>query len=192
MPCEQGHLHFEPSHGLVEVINPDTGVASEPGHPGTLVVTPFPPFRETTLLLRYDTQDVVRVVPEPPTCHLRHLPATTGLLGKLGLAVRHDEGWTYPREVMEALETVEAVPLPARFGMEAVPSGVSVEVVVRERSVVAEREIERSLLDHGVPLAGLRLVTDPAELRRPYPLRCDLRELGFAAPQPSPVEVPRW
>ena len=100
------------------------------------MITPFAPFRETTLLLRYDTEDVVRPLTGPFDCSLRHLPATSNLLAKLRLAVRHDcegndwtAGWVFPRQILEALEAVDAVPLPARCGFGAVAGGVEVEVV---------------------------------------------------------------
>ena len=59
--------------------------AAPPGD-GTIVAPPFPPYRRTTTLLRYDTRDVVRILAAPPTCALRHLPATGLLQGKLDLA----------------------------------------------------------------------------------------------------------
>lgn len=182
--CEQGHLHFEPAHGLVEVLGLESGAASGPGEAGSLVLTPFPPFRETTILLRYDTEDIVRPV-APPSCALRHLPATGNILGKLRHAARHDGGWTFPRDVLEALEAVEALPLPARCGFWAVPGGVAVEVVAERDEPRIRRAIERGLADRGVPARELRLVDDPARLRYPLPLRCDLRELSFSSP-PDP------
>jgi phenylacetate-CoA ligase len=182
--CEQGHLHFEPAHGLLEVLDPDTGRACDPDQTGTIVATPFPPFRETTLLLRYDTQDVVRPLPGPLTCTLRQRPATTDLLGKLRLSVHHDTGWTYPRQILEALEAVPAVPLPARCGFSAVPGGVAVEVVVRDTSPHVRRTIENRLADHGAPVRELRLLTDRTELRQPFPHRGDLREELFATARP--------
>ena len=147
--CAAGHLHFEPSRGLVEVLAlPETGRArgrraaprprpAAPGAPGTLVATPFGPYREASVVLRYATEDVVRAVAGPPACALRHLPATGDVLGKLRLAVRHGPGpadWTFPRQVLEALEAAalaDAVPLPARCGFWAVPGGVAVEALVR-------------------------------------------------------------
>ena len=189
MPCDQGHLHFEPSHGLIEVLDPDTGVPAAPGAVGTLVVTPFPPFRKTTLLLRYDTQDLVRAVAGPPTCRLSSLPASSDLLGKRRLAVRHAASWTTPRDVLEALEAVPAVPLPARFGFRDAGDGVAVEVVVREDGPAIKAAIALGLEGHGVPLRGLRLVRDKSELRDPFPLRCDLREPIFAAASPSSASV---
>jgi hypothetical protein len=132
---------------------------------------------------------------------MRQHQATSNLLGKLRLAVRHDEGypvpqspqgdcerpptagaaqgWVYPRDVLEALEAVEDVPLPARCGFWAVPGGVAVEVVAREDGLDARRRIAVAL-ERRVPLRGLRVVTDPASLEDPLLLRADLREHSFA------------
>ncbi|HEY3231366.1 MAG TPA: AMP-binding protein [Roseiflexaceae bacterium] len=180
--CAEGHLHFDPAHGLLEVLDPATGAVARAGEIGTIVATPFPPFRETTILLRYNTQDVVRPIAEPLTCSLRHLPATTNLLGKQRLAVRHDGGWTFPRDVLEALEAVEAVPLPARCGFWAVPGGVAVEVVTREDTPGIRRTIAQGLEAGGVPVRELYLVEHCSQLRHPLPLRCDLRETSFSQP----------
>jgi phenylacetate-CoA ligase len=182
MPCEQGNLHFEPSYGLVEVLDPATGRPCAPSEVGSLVVTPFPPFRETTLLLRYDTEDLVRAVASPLTCRHHQLPATSGILGKLPLSARHPEGWTSPADVLGALEGVDAVPLPARCGFWADGDGVAVEVVVRETGDAVRRTVVSALPRHGVPCTDLRLVTDASALRHPFPLRCDLRESRFASP----------
>ncbi len=106
--CAAGHLHFEPSRGLVEVLalpeaDPELRAAgaagppalqgpAAPGAPGMVVATPFGPYREASVVLRYATEDVVRAVAGPPACALRHLPATGDVLGKLRLAVRHGPG----------------------------------------------------------------------------------------------------
>src|SRR5207237_9354388 len=129
--CASGHLHFHPAHGLIEVIDPDTHGPVSSNRIGTLIVTPLPPFRDTTLLLRYDTQDLVRVIAEPPTCDLRWLPAVSRVLGKRSLSIRHENGWTFPRDVLEALEAIEDIPLPARCGIWQRDDGVGVEVVAR-------------------------------------------------------------
>jgi phenylacetate-coenzyme A ligase PaaK-like adenylate-forming protein len=180
--CEEQHLHFEGSQGLLEVFNHETAAPALPGEIGTIVATPFSPYRETTIVLRYDTQDVVRAVAEPLTCRLRHMPATSTLLGKLNLSVRHEQGWTFPREVAEALEAVEEVPLPARYGFWAVEGGVAVEVVTRTTTADVRSKIESSLERRGVPLRTLHLVEDHCLLQHPMPLRGDLREQMFDAP----------
>jgi phenylacetate-CoA ligase len=181
--CEADHLHFEVSQGLLEVHNHETAAPALAGEAGTIVATPFPPYRETTIVLRYDTQDVVRKLTEPLTCSLRHLPATSNLLGKLGLSVRHERGWTFPREVAEALEAVYDVPLPARYGFWAVPSGVAVEVVARRDTPGVRRKIEASLEERGVPTRELRVVEERSQLQQQAPLRGDLREQGFSLPR---------
>jgi hypothetical protein len=66
-----------------------------------------------------------------------------------------------------------------------VPGGVEVEAVIREgaEQMHAKRKIERALEARGVPVRRLNLVTDPARLRNPFPLRGDLRETSFSAPR---------
>jgi len=176
--CSEGHLHFEPLTALLEVLALDTTKAQEvsPGEAGTIVATPLPPYRDTTVLLRYDTQDVARPIAAPSSCELRDQPATSPLLGKLSLVARHENGYTFPRDVLEALEEDDNVPLPARYGFWAVPEGVCVEVVARETRPSVHRAIEARLEGRGVPVRELRLVTHRSELRSPVPLRCDLKE----------------
>lgn len=180
--CSEGHLHYEPSGGLLEVESLERPGAARPGELGTVVATPLPPFRETTLLLRYNTEDVVRPLAGPLTCNMRTLPATTNLLGKQRLSVLHDGGWTVVRDVIEALESVPAVELPARYGFRAAPGGVAVEVVTRSQDTAVRRQIEDALLQRDVPLRKLALRADRAELEQPLPLRCDLKETSFAKP----------
>jgi phenylacetate-CoA ligase len=185
--CSAGHLHFEPAHGLVEVQDLDGGMPAERDRPGSLLLTPFTPFRETTILLRYDTEDVVAPLLEPPACELRHLPATGLLLGKRALAVQHDDGWTYPRDVLEALEGVAELSLPARCGFWVEHGGVVVELVTGDTSVRLRRTVECRLAERGVPLRNLLLLDDPSQLRSPLLLRCDLRDGTFHQPLSSAV-----
>jgi phenylacetate-CoA ligase len=184
--CSEGHLHFDPTSGMLEVIDPETGEPAGSGQAGTLVATPLPPYREVTILLRYDTQDVVRLIEGPLTCNLRNLQATSPLLGKLSLATRHEGGWTFARDVLEALEGDDEVPLPARYGFWAVSGGVAVEVVVRKSAEPrVRRAIETRLGEQGVPVRELNLVEHRDELQRPVPLRCDLKERAFGVPGDS-------
>jgi len=181
--CSEGHLHFDPTSGMPEVIDPESGMPALPGEAGTLVATPLPPYREATILLRYDTQDVVRRLEGPLTCDLRNLQATSSLLGKLGFASRHDGGWTFARDVLEALEGADEVPLPARYGFWALPGGIAVEVVARRSTEPrVRRAIETRLEERGVPVRELSLVEHRGELQRPLPLRCDLKETAFGVP----------
>lgn len=186
--CDQRHLHYEPAVGLTEVLDLET--ARRPaadGEPGVIVATPLPPFRETTMLLRYNTEDVVRPLDASTLdCSLRRLPATSHLLGKLRLAVRHDHGWTFVRDMVEALEAVDAVPLPARYGFWAEPGGVAVEVAARTDRA-ARNAVSGAPEERDVPIARLRLVADAHELARPLPLRCDLKEGSLGTPSQPPL-----
>jgi acyl-CoA synthetase (AMP-forming)/AMP-acid ligase II len=180
--CPEGHLHFGTT-GVVEFINPDTGDQAKPGEVARVVATPLMPYRDTTIVLRYDTQDMVRMLGETPTCGARHLPATSPLLGRRRLSVRHDDGsWTFPRDVLEALEALEEWPLPARFGFWKVAGGVAVEVVAPSDSTRVRHEVEESLEARGIPLKELYLRENRSQLQQPYLLRGDLKELAFSAP----------
>jgi len=179
--CDQGHLHYEPAVGLVEVLDMDNRQRPVlPGQAGVIVATPLPPFRETTVLLRYNTEDVVRPLSGPLDCSLRRVPATTNLLGKARLSVRHEDGWTFVRDVLEALEALEEIPLPARYGFWAVQGGVAVEVVARSAGARTRSAVGDALEAAGIPLRELHVVEDPSDLRHPLPLRCDLKEGSLA------------
>lgn len=182
-----GNLSFEISQGLLEIINPDSGQPAAPGQIGTIVGTPFPPYRETSLLLRYDTEDLVQAL-EQTAGTQRCGP----VLGKKRLAVRHADGsWTTPRDVMEALEALDCVPLPARFTFYGEDDGVRVEVITRTQTEAVREMVEASLQQHGVRVSTVVLCAAQADFTRPaYPLRGDLREITFEpGKQPEVVSL---
>jgi phenylacetate-coenzyme A ligase PaaK-like adenylate-forming protein len=181
--CSAGHLHFDGTRGVLELLHAVTGEPAVEGEPARIVATPLPPYRDSTLLLRYDTEDVVDVLAVRPECELRHLPATSAIRGKLSACVVLDGGeLVCPREVAEALEASAGVPLPARYTLRGVGERVAVEVVVRDPDDAAvRRKIAGRLIDGGVPLSGVRLVGDPGALRTRPLLRSDLREPVFAS-----------
>jgi phenylacetate-coenzyme A ligase PaaK-like adenylate-forming protein len=168
---------------VIELLHPVTGEPAVGGEPARIVATTLPPYRDSTLLLRYDTEDVVDVLAVRPECELRHLPATSAIRGKLSACVVLDGGeLVCPREVAEALEASAGVPLPARYTLRGVGERVAVEVVVRDPDDAAvRRKIAGRLIDGGVPLSGVRLVGDPGALRTRPLLRSDLREPVFAS-----------
>src|SRR5207244_10512241 len=82
----------------------------------------------------------------PPTPTRTHFPYTTLFRSKLARSIPHSGGWTFHRDVAEALEALEEVPLPARFGMRAAgDDGVAVEVVAREDDTRTRRRIATAL-----------------------------------------------
>jgi hypothetical protein len=95
--------------------------------------------------------------------------------------VRHAGGWTTPRDILEALEDIQEVPLPAHCGFWAVPEGVAVEVITRSDTAEARRKIAEALEKQHIPVRELSLLSDPSQLQHPFPHRGDLRELSFGA-----------
>ncbi|NEA51817.1 phenylacetate--CoA ligase family protein, partial [Streptomyces sp. SID10815] len=119
-PCDQGHLHHTTEFGHLEVLDPRTWEPTPPGGTGVVVHTPYVPYRECTLLLRYATGDLVRLPAAAPGCELAHLPATSEILGR----------WNGPlsaavttRDLLDLVEAEPEVPLPARYALTERPDG---------------------------------------------------------------------
>jgi phenylacetate-coenzyme A ligase PaaK-like adenylate-forming protein len=114
--CDHGHLHLDLNMGLVEVIAIDSTEPAAPGQLGTLVITPFFPYRDCMPVFRYDTGDVVRRLSEEPlTCNLAGVPATSPILGKANQLVTTASRVVSPRDVVEILEALPAAQWPAQY-----------------------------------------------------------------------------
>jgi len=178
--CEAGHLHFDPLRGLMEIIDPETAKPVQPGQAGTLVLTPFLPYRESSVLLRFDTGDMVRNLVNSCTCSLSQNPAASALLGKQRFCVHTEFGWFGPRDILQILEPNIAIPLPVRFSLFGTADGLRLEIAVREAKTTLHREITAQLQSAGIPVGILKLVTDPDYLEHPLPWRGDLHEGSFS------------
>jgi phenylacetate-coenzyme A ligase PaaK-like adenylate-forming protein len=115
--CSQRHQHHDLNLGLTELIDLDTGEPAAPGALGTLVITPYFPYRDCTPVFRFDTRDVARRLPdEPLRCELAGVPATSQILGKADQLLRLPSGEVVtPRQLIEAIEALPAEPWPARY-----------------------------------------------------------------------------
>ena len=77
--CSQRHLHHDVNTGLTELLDLETGEPAAPGALGTLVITPYFPYRDCMPVFRFDTRDVARCLPEEAPRlragrHPRHQP----------------------------------------------------------------------------------------------------------------------
>jgi phenylacetate-CoA ligase len=125
--CTEGHLHIPAEHAHVEIADPVTFAPAQPGAVGVLVVTPYLAYRDTTVLLRYNTGDLVRRLPgaEPPQCELRAIPAMSPVLGR----VATDGTGLTARDVLEVLQAERELPMPTRYALSQGPGGPLLHVV---------------------------------------------------------------
>jgi phenylacetate-CoA ligase len=179
--CNQGHLHQDLNMGLVEVIDLETGQPVAPGAIGTMVVTPYYPFRECMPVFRYDTRDVVRRLPaEPLTCDLAGIPGTSRILSKADQLLHVGSQVVTLRELVEVIEALPSQPWPARFSAHA--NDGAIDLVLTEAALrgSSPEGIERRFREAGLPvhIQESAPVDAEASLR---PLRADLVETTFAA-----------
>ena len=114
--CGDGHLHLDLNMGLVEVVDLDGAGPAGPGQLGTMVVTPFFPYRDCMPVFRYDTRDVVRRLPDGPLgCDLAGIPAVSHIMGKADQLLPCAGGPVSPRDIVEVIEQLPARPWPARY-----------------------------------------------------------------------------
>ncbi|MFJ9770287.1 phenylacetate--CoA ligase family protein [Kitasatospora sp. NPDC101157] len=184
-PCTGGHLHHTTEFGHLEVLDPVSREPTAPGGIGTLVHTPYVPYRECTLLLRYATGDLVRLPAEPPECELAHLPATSEILGR----------WNGPlsttvttREVLDLVEAEPEVPLPARYALTAAPGSSPDDPGGRARlhllvggppATALLGRLEERAAAAGLRLSDIVLHEDRSTMPPTTPVRADLREHSF-------------
>ncbi|MEU7023100.1 AMP-binding protein [Streptomyces sp. NPDC046203] len=196
-PCDAGHLHHTTEFGHLEVLDPETYEPTPPGEVGVIVQTPYVPYRECTLLLRYDTGDLVRLPETPPECALAHMPATSPILGRWSGPVSRT---VTTRSLLDLLEAEREVPLPARYALEERPGGPPLLHVLTRRGSAAGSPGKAGLLGRledrataaGLALGAVVLHDDPAGLPPVNPVRADLREHTFepARPAAAPLGSP--
>ena len=182
--CSQAHQHYDLNLGLTELVDLDTGegaVPAAPGALGTLVVTPYFPYRDCMPVFRYDTRDIARCLPDAPLrCELAGIPATSQILGKADQLLRLADGEVVtPRQLIEAIEALPAEPWPARYRATACDGRIRLTLPASAIAGYSEAEAVRHFAAAGLDI-DLDIVGDDqaASLRR---TRSDLHETTFAS-----------
>ena len=172
--CSAGHLHHPNDFAYVEVLDPVTYRPTAPGDIGTIVVTPYVPYRECMLLLRYVTGDLVRTLAAAPTCEMAAVPATSDVLGRYGGAV----SVRIPhREVLEILDAEPGVAQPARYVLAG--DRPVLHVYTDRPSAALRSRLEDAAAGRGLAIDGIVLHGDITDLPPHAPPRADLREHTF-------------
>lgn len=176
--CSQGHLHHDINMGLVEVLGLETGAPAGPGEPGTVVITPYYPYRECMPVFRYDTRDVVYRLPDAElTCEVAGVPATSAIVGKADHLLRLGDELVTPRALAEAVESLPSQPLPARFRAEVVGGVLQLTLPFAAVSGLSEPDLLNHFASHGLDVRIATVPDDQARWLRP--LRSDLHETTF-------------
>lgn len=178
--CSRRHLHTDINQGYVEHLDLETGERAEPGSLATVVITPFFPYRDCMPVVRYDTRDVVRLLPdEPLDCEIAGLPATGQILGKASQLLRQGGTVVTPRDLVEAVEALPTAPWPARFGARMDGTRLVLTLPVSAVDGLGEAAAADHFASHGLDVE-LNLVPDEEAVGL-RPLRSDLHETTFVS-----------
>ncbi len=174
--CARRHLHLAVEQAHFEVLAIDNDTPVEPGCLGELVITPYAPYRDTTLLVRYRTGDLVRRLPDGPYgCELAALPATSPILGR----AKHFTGGPTTRDVLEVLQAERAISLPTRYSLAGAPDNPALYVVAPGAGAGLLGRLEERATVRRLAVAEIRLVDDVSGLPTPCRVRADLYEHSF-------------
>ena len=102
---EKAGLHFVEDHYLIEVLNPETKEPLGPGEKGVMVITHLS--REGTPMIRYWTNDVVRLEYDKCACGRTHIRAIGGILGRADDMIVYKGENIYPTQVEEVVRSFE-------------------------------------------------------------------------------------
>jgi phenylacetate-coenzyme A ligase PaaK-like adenylate-forming protein len=178
--CDHGHLHHDLNMGFVEVVDFQTGAPVGPGQLGTVVITPYYPYRECMPVFRYDTRDIVRLLADGPlSCELAGVPATSRILGKADHLLRIGHQVLTLRDLVEVVEDLPARPWPARFGASVDADRVQLRIPADALAGVSAADLRRRLAGRGVDVE-VSTVPDRRNGAQIRPLRADLLETTFA------------
>jgi phenylacetate-coenzyme A ligase PaaK-like adenylate-forming protein len=164
--------------GLVEVLSLGGSRPAEPGELGTMVVTPFFPYRDCMPVFRYDTRDLVRRLPDGRlTCNLAGVPALSPILGKADQLVSASGRLVTPRDIVEVLEMLPGAPWPSQYRAAGADGRLRLTVTPSTLSGASAAVVEARFAE-----LGIDCIVDTADIDVPLrPVRADLVETTFTA-----------
>jgi phenylacetate-CoA ligase len=184
--CSHRHLHHDVNIGLTELLDLQTGEPAAPGALGTIVITPYFPYRDCAPVFRYDTRDIARCLPAGALgCELAGMPATSQILGKADhlLQLGTADAVT-PRQLIDAVEALPTAQWPARYRAAARDGRIELTLPAAAINDYGEAAARRHFADAGLDV-DLAIVGDDQATSLRH-TRSDLRETTFAS-QPALV-----
>src|SRR6266704_1113291 len=178
--CSHAHLHHDLNTGLTELLDLRTVEPAAPGALGTVVITPYFPYRDCMPVFRYDTRDVARCLPdEPLTCELAGIPAMSQVLGKSDHLLQLDTGDVItPRQLIHAIEALPTAPWPARYRADVRDGRARLTLPVAAINGYSEAAARRHFAASGLDVDLVIVGDDQAAVLRNT--RSDLHETTFA------------
>src|SRR5262245_29331038 len=185
--CNQGHLHLDLNMGLVEVVALDGSGPAGPGELGTLVVTPYFPYRDCMPVFRYDTRDVVRCLADGPlACNLAGSPGVSRILGKAAEILDTDAAVVTPRDIVEVVEALPAHPWPAQYRARVARGVLALPVPAAALAGTTTASLVGRFHERGIHAAVT--VDESGEPLRS--VRADLLETTFTTTRPDGEDRP--
>jgi phenylacetate-CoA ligase len=186
-PChESDRLHFSDTGGYAEVLHPETEEPVPPGEPGVLVITTFYPNRLLTPLLRYWTEDLVTLSPDPVCVCGAVTTQILDVIGRADYMVTVGANNYYPQTIGDPLAVLPQLVQPPRFtlrtemGEDAQYAILDVEVeasLSEEEQQELRKRIEQSIVlsrHWEVKVGSIRLLVNlcPAgSIEHPFPYK---------------------
>jgi phenylacetate-CoA ligase len=135
--CSEDRLHFNDLSGYFEVLDPQTRTPVQPGQSGVLVATTFYPDRELMPVLRYWTNDLVRLSPAKDCPCGQNLNHTVDILGRADQMISLGLNF-YPQEIGDSLLKINQIVFPPRFK-------VKLEEREKTQNIIIEIEVKSAL-----------------------------------------------
>lgn len=146
--CEyQQGLHWAQDHNLIEVIDPMTHRPVEEGEVGILVVTNLS--RTASPLLRYWTNDLVRMTKEPCPCGRQGPRAVGGVLGRSDDMLIYKGVNFYPQQVEQCVRSLPELTSEYKILLDTdsatAKDSCVIQVEIRDESHTSATNVQRVL-----------------------------------------------